>query len=103
MTSYYGPGLQKHTSFQVHASDEVRHILTVEGGMLALTRNALRLQLRRGLPVFTHTSSAMTDMQCQMEISNDTILIGGHQDKLVEFNLSQVKETNLVSLLAVQN
>lgn len=35
-------------------------------------------------------------MQCQLQISPDTLLMGGHQDKIIEFNLSQGQETNLV-------
>jgi hypothetical protein len=35
-------------------------------------------------------------MQCQLQISRDTLLMGGHQDKVIEFNLSQGQETNLV-------
>jgi PAB-dependent poly(A)-specific ribonuclease subunit 2 len=38
----------------------------------------------------------MEEMQCQLQISQDTLLMGGHQDKIIEFNLSQGQETNLV-------
>lgn len=96
VTSYYGPGLQKYTSFQVHANQEVRHIHTFEGGILALTQTALRCQMRRGIPIFTHSSDSMEEMQCQLQISPDTLLMGGHQDKIIEFNLSQGQETNLL-------
>ncbi|XP_069700683.1 PAN2-PAN3 deadenylation complex catalytic subunit PAN2 isoform X2 [Periplaneta americana] len=96
VTSYYGPGLQKYTSFQVHANQEVRHIHTFEDGILALTQTALRCQMRRGIPIFTHSSDNMQEMQCQLQISRDTLLMGGHQDKIIEFNLSQGQETNLL-------
>ncbi|PSN30631.1 hypothetical protein C0J52_22424 [Blattella germanica] len=96
VTSYYGPGLQKYTSFQVHANQEVRHIHTFEDGILALTQTALRCQMRRGIPIFTHSSDNMEEMQCQLQISRDVLLMGGHQDKIIEFNLTQGQETNLL-------
>ncbi|XP_023706705.1 PAN2-PAN3 deadenylation complex catalytic subunit PAN2 isoform X2 [Cryptotermes secundus] len=96
VTSYYGPGLQKYTSFQVHANQEVRHIHTFEGGILALTQTALRCQMRRGIPIFTYSSDNMEEMQCQLQTSRDVLLMGGHQDKLIEFNLNQCQETNLL-------
>jgi PAB-dependent poly(A)-specific ribonuclease subunit 2 len=40
----------------------------------------------------------MEEMQCQLQISRDVLLMGGHQDKLIEFNLNQGQETNVVCI-----
>lgn len=39
----------------------------------------------------------MIDMQCMLQISPTRLLMGGHQEKIIDFNLTRGKETGLVS------
>lgn len=39
----------------------------------------------------------MQDMQCMLQISPTRLLLGGHQDKIIDFNLTRGKESGLVS------
>lgn len=98
ITSYYGSCLQKYTAFQTHSNHEVRQIYTMDDGVLALTQNSLRMQHRRGLPIFTHNSANMEDMQCLLPVSSNRILLGGHQDQLIDYNLTRCEETKLFNV-----
>ncbi|XP_064456629.1 PAN2-PAN3 deadenylation complex catalytic subunit PAN2-like [Ornithodoros turicata] len=89
VTSYYTSELQKYTSFQIHATEEVRQVCTVEAGLLSLTSHALRLSNRRGLTVFHHTSEEFADMHCMAALSGDRLLAGGNQESLVELDLTR--------------
>ena len=54
VTSYYGLGMQKYTSFQVHAQDEVRQLLSIDNYLLSLTSDSLRCSSKFGLTQFTY-------------------------------------------------
>ena len=98
VTSYYGPLLQKYTSFQIHSKQEVRQIRSLDNGILALTQNTLRFQNRRGLPIYTYTSDNMIDMQCLLCYSSTSLLMGGHQEKIIDFDLNTNKEKRLIEI-----
>uniref|UniRef100_A0A1B6CJM8 PAN2-PAN3 deadenylation complex catalytic subunit PAN2 n=1 Tax=Clastoptera arizonana TaxID=38151 RepID=A0A1B6CJM8_9HEMI len=98
VTSYYSCEMQKYTSFQVHATEDVRSIHTFSQGILALMPSALRCQIRRGIPCFNHTSENMDHMQCLLQLSDQTLLLGGLTPKVIEFDLNQCQEVNLLDV-----
>ncbi|KAI1304157.1 PAN2-PAN3 deadenylation complex catalytic subunit Pan2 [Halotydeus destructor] len=91
VASYYTTDMQKYTSFQVHQSDDIRSLLTCDGGLLALTKNQLRLYMRRGLQVFSHESESMKDMQCMTRLPSGLLVMGGQQENMVEFDIERAK------------
>ncbi|XP_055596073.1 PAN2-PAN3 deadenylation complex catalytic subunit PAN2-like [Uranotaenia lowii] len=92
VTSYYGPTMQKYTSFQVHANEMIRQIHTVDSGILALTSTTLRHQIRRGTPKFTFRSDKMVDLLCMIEHQPNRMLMGGHQSELIDFDVATCTE-----------
>lgn len=99
VTSYYGLGLAKYTSFQIHAHNDIRAQLTGPYGLLSLTKNALRISIRRGLTVLDHTSDHLKDMYCMSRTENpDVILMAGQQSELLEFDLQKVKAIRVTEI-----
>ncbi|CAI9729366.1 PAN2-PAN3 deadenylation complex catalytic subunit Pan2-like isoform X1 [Octopus vulgaris] len=98
VTSYYGAGLEKYTSFQVHSTDEIRQILSMDTGCLYLTRNNLRCSMRTGLKQFDYIDEYMEDMQCILMTSPETVLMGGHQTKVIELDLNKLQKTREVDV-----
>ena len=102
VTSYYSTNLQKYTSFQVHPTDEVRNMLALDQSLIVLTQTSIRSQMRRGIPLYTHTSENMVDMH-SMLYNNRTgrLLLGGMQNKLLEFDITAAKELRQINVEAM--
>lgn len=99
VTSYYGLDMAKYTSFQVHPTDDIRAQLTGPYGLLSLTKNSLRMSIRRGLTVFDFDSEEMKDLYCMARTENpEVILMAGQQSELLEFNLNFGKVVRVTKL-----
>lgn len=98
VTSYYSSELMKYTSFQVHDTEEIRDILSIEPGILVLTPTSLHLRTRQGMHSLVHSSPQLENMQCMLQLAdnfNHRLLMGGHQSTLIEYDLMRFEETVL--------
>ncbi|ELU03678.1 hypothetical protein CAPTEDRAFT_225482 [Capitella teleta] len=98
VTSYYGLDPQKYTSFQVHETNEIRQLLTVDGLVFSLTPDSLRCNSKYGRPQYRHKSDALQDMQCMLLTQPHKILMGGHQPIMVELDIEKRKEIRQVEI-----
>lgn len=98
VTSYYGNEMQKYTSFQVHAHNEIRSLLSTDFGVLSLTKNALRMSIRRGLTTYTHNSEHLKDMQCMTRVPSGLLVMGGHQENVIEFDIERCKNVRVTEI-----
>ncbi|XP_042210473.1 PAN2-PAN3 deadenylation complex catalytic subunit PAN2-like isoform X4 [Homarus americanus] len=95
VTSYLSTELMKYTSFQVHATEEIRDLRSIDPGILALTPTSLNLRTRQGMPTFTHQSPQLENMQCMVQLGgnfSNRLLLGGHQSSMVEYDLARQEQ-----------
>ncbi|XP_065561129.1 PAN2-PAN3 deadenylation complex catalytic subunit PAN2-like [Artemia franciscana] len=97
VSSHIGPNLGRYTSFQVHMEEEIRQILPIESVVLCLTRSGLRGQLRRGIPAFTFKSDLITDLQTVLATGPAAVLLGGHQENILEVDLNNQRIVRIVN------
>ena len=100
VTSHYGLDLIKYTSFQVDATNDIRSLMTTDYGLLSLTKNSLRMSIRRGLTLFHHTSDEyLKDAYCMSKTDNASIiLIAGRQSEMLLFDLNKRKPLRITRM-----
>uniref|UniRef100_A0A3Q3FLL4 PAN2-PAN3 deadenylation complex catalytic subunit PAN2 n=1 Tax=Labrus bergylta TaxID=56723 RepID=A0A3Q3FLL4_9LABR len=93
VTSFFGPTMGRHSSFQAHGSDDIRHIQSLETGVLFLSKSNLKCHTRGGLFMFDYPMEEGADMHSLLMTDNNTLLMGGLQNYVVEVDLNTVQET----------
>lgn len=53
-SSFFGPTMGRYSSFQVHLTDDIRHIQSMDTGVLFLTKSNLKCLTRGGLIMFDY-------------------------------------------------
>ncbi|XP_069509890.1 PAN2-PAN3 deadenylation complex catalytic subunit PAN2 isoform X5 [Ambystoma mexicanum] len=92
-TSFFGPSLERFSSFQVNAGDDIRQIQSLDNGVLFLTKNNLKYMTRGGLAIFDYLMDDGSDMHSMLLTDNNTLLLGGMQDHITEIDLNTVQES----------
>ncbi|KAF6120801.1 poly(A) specific ribonuclease subunit PAN2 [Phyllostomus discolor] len=92
-TSFFGPTLERYSSFQVNGSDDIRQIQSLENGILFLTKNNLKYMARGGLIIFDYLLDESEDMHSLLLTDSSTLLVGGLQNHILEIDLNTVQET----------
>ncbi|XP_021234933.1 PAB-dependent poly(A)-specific ribonuclease subunit PAN2 isoform X1 [Numida meleagris] len=92
-TSFFGPTLERYSSFQVNSSDDIRQIQSLESGVLFLTKTNLKCMSRGGLIIFDYLMDEAEDMHSLLLTDSSTLLVGGLQNHVIEIDLNTVQET----------
>ncbi|XP_039193301.1 PAN2-PAN3 deadenylation complex catalytic subunit PAN2 isoform X2 [Crotalus tigris] len=97
-TSFFGPALERYSSFQVHSNDDIRQIQSLENGVLFLTKNNLKYMSRGGLIIFDYLMDESEDMHSLLLTDPGTLLVGGLTSHVIEIDLNTVQETQKYSV-----
>nr|XP_014348135.1 PREDICTED: PAB-dependent poly(A)-specific ribonuclease subunit PAN2 [Latimeria chalumnae] len=92
-TSFFGPTMDRYSSFQVNSTDDIRQIQSLENGVLFLTKSNLKCLTRGGLIMFDYVMDESVDMHSLLLTDNNTVLLGGLQNHISEIDLNSVQET----------
>uniref|UniRef100_A0A8C2DHW1 PAN2-PAN3 deadenylation complex catalytic subunit PAN2 n=1 Tax=Cyprinus carpio TaxID=7962 RepID=A0A8C2DHW1_CYPCA len=92
-SSFFGPTMGRYSSFQVHMTDDIRHIQSMDTGVLFLTKTNLKCLTRGGLIMFDYPMEEGADMHSLILTDNNTLLMGGLQNYVAELDLTTVQET----------
>ncbi|XP_075708229.1 PAN2-PAN3 deadenylation complex catalytic subunit PAN2 isoform X2 [Rhinoderma darwinii] len=91
--SFFSPALERYSSFQVHASNDIRQIQSVDTGVLFLTKNNLKCMTRGGLNLFDYLMDESIDNHSLLLTDSNTLLMGGMQNHVIQMDLNTVQET----------
>ncbi|KAF1965711.1 PAB-dependent poly(A)-specific ribonuclease subunit PAN2 [Bimuria novae-zelandiae CBS 107.79] len=96
ITSFYGPALERYTSYRGHAPAEgtvgaVKQLLFTDKGVLSISKHSVHYASRRGLTQWHLTSADFKELQCMNFTSKGTreILVAGCQEKMFKVDVDK--------------
>ncbi|KAF2020982.1 PAB-dependent poly(A)-specific ribonuclease subunit PAN2 [Aaosphaeria arxii CBS 175.79] len=93
VTSFYGPGLERYTSYRGHAPTEgaIKQFLFTEKGVLSLSKHSLHYSIRRGLTQWHLVNNDFKDLKCMNFTSKGTreILVAGCQENMFKIDVEK--------------
>ncbi|KAJ4295515.1 poly(A)-specific ribonuclease [Kalmusia sp. IMI 367209] len=105
ITSFYGPALERYTSYRGHAPADgtvgaVKQLLFTDKGVLSVSKHTVHYASRRGLTQWHLTSPDFKELRCMNFTSKGTreILVAGCQEKM--FKVDVEKGTIVEALVA---
>ncbi|KAG7281117.1 hypothetical protein CRUP_027654, partial [Coryphaenoides rupestris] len=97
-SSFFGPTMGRYSSFQVHPTDDIRQIHSFDTGVLFLSKTNLKCCTRGGFVMFDYPMDDGADMHTLLMTDNNTLIMGGLHNYIVEFDLNSVQETQKVTV-----
>ncbi|KAF2744609.1 PAB-dependent poly(A)-specific ribonuclease-like protein subunit pan2 [Sporormia fimetaria CBS 119925] len=93
VTSFYGPSLERYTSYRGHGQDEgpVKQFLFSDKGILSVSKQSVHYAHRRGLTQWHLTHPAFKELTCMNFTSKGTreILVAGCQDTMFKIDVEK--------------
>uniref|UniRef100_A0A8C4NAI4 PAN2-PAN3 deadenylation complex catalytic subunit PAN2 n=1 Tax=Eptatretus burgeri TaxID=7764 RepID=A0A8C4NAI4_EPTBU len=93
VTSYFGLNMDRYSSFQAHATDDIRQIQSLQNGILVLTKNNLKCYSRGGLIMFDCLLAESCELHCMLLTQQNSLLIAGEQNFVVEWDLVTAQQS----------
>ncbi|QDS72369.1 hypothetical protein FKW77_008301 [Venturia effusa] len=89
--SFYGPELQKYTSYKGHTSESVYQILFTDKGVLSIASHSVHFASRRGPAQWHIADHGFKDLQCMSFTSKvaSEVLVAGLQDTMFKIDLEK--------------
>jgi len=98
ITSFFGPELQRYTSYKGHTSESVKQILFTEKGVLSVSARSVHFASRRGLSLWHITHESFQDLQCMSFTSKgaNELVVAGCQDTMFKIDVETGSITQTV-------
>ncbi|KAG9579648.1 hypothetical protein KCV04_g23456, partial [Aureobasidium melanogenum] len=93
ITSFYGPELQRYTSYRGHAPSEgpVKQMLMCDRGVISITAKSVHLASRKGVTQWHFNQDDMKDLRCMAFTSKGVheVLVAGCQETMYKIDVDK--------------